>query len=251
MAQSSIKKNAVMNMLLTAANFVFPLITFPYVSRALLPEGTGRVQFAASFVAYFGMLARLGIPTYGLRECARIRDDRQKLTKTAQELLLINLIMGLIAYAGLFVCLFTVPRLKNDKLLFVVSALPILLDALGMEWLYKALEQYPYITVRSFCFKLVALAGTFMFIHAREDYLIYGVITIFASSASNILNFVHARKFISLKPTGSYRLSAHMKGILVFFAMSCAMTVYYNFDAVMLGFIKGDSEVGYYNAAVK
>lgn len=42
-----------------------------------------------------------------------------------------------------------------------------------------------------------------------------------------------------------------MKPILVFFAMSCATTIYTNLDTVMLGFINGDAEVGFYNAAVK
>lgn len=44
--QVSIKFNFVMNAILTMSTFIFPLITFPYVSRILLPEGTGKVSFA-------------------------------------------------------------------------------------------------------------------------------------------------------------------------------------------------------------
>ena len=36
--EKSIKFNLVMNMLLTTSAFVFPLITFPYITRVLLPE---------------------------------------------------------------------------------------------------------------------------------------------------------------------------------------------------------------------
>ena len=42
-----------------------------------------------------------------------------------------------------------------------------------------------------------------------------------------------------------------MKPVLIFFAMSCATTIYTNLDTVMLGFMTTDAEVGYYNAAVK
>ncbi|MDO4206532.1 MAG: oligosaccharide flippase family protein, partial [Lachnospiraceae bacterium] len=66
----SVKKNFVMNAVLTVSTFIFPLITFPYVSRVLLSAGTGRVSFARSIVAYFGMIAALGIHTYGIRACA-------------------------------------------------------------------------------------------------------------------------------------------------------------------------------------
>ena len=33
--------------------------------------------------------------------------------------------------------------------------------------------------------------------------------------------------------------------------MSCATTIYTNLDTVMLGFMTTDTDVGYYNAAVK
>jgi O-antigen/teichoic acid export membrane protein len=57
----SVKLNMVMNALLSMSSFIFPLITFPYVSRILLPVGTGRVAFATTVVTYFAMFAQLGI----------------------------------------------------------------------------------------------------------------------------------------------------------------------------------------------
>ena len=91
----SVKYNFLMNFLLSASQFVFPLITFPYVSRVLLAEGSGKITFASSVANYFLMVASLGIPTYGIRACAQVRDDRRKLSRTAHELLLINSITTL------------------------------------------------------------------------------------------------------------------------------------------------------------
>lgn len=251
MKTPSIRKNFLMNAMLTMSSFLFPLITFPYVSRILLPAGTGTVSFATSVVAYFNMFAQLGIPTYGIRACAQVRDDREALTRTAHELLLLNLLMSAISYAVLAVCLITVPRLRAERTLITVISLTIGLTAIGMEWLYKALEQYTYITIRSIVFKLVALIAMFLLVHREEDYIIYGGITILAASASNILNFIHARRFISMRSVGGYNLRRHWKPVAVFFAMACATTVYTNLDTVMLGFMTTKVDVGYYNAAVK
>ena len=91
MKQKSIKINFIMNMILTMSSFIFPLITFPYVSRILLPVGTGKVSFATSLISYFSMFAQLGIPTYGIRVCAKVRDNREELTRTVQELSLIHI----------------------------------------------------------------------------------------------------------------------------------------------------------------
>ena len=245
------KLNFLMNVMLTMSSFVFPLITFPYISRILLPIGTGKVSFATSIVTYFSMFAQLGIPTYGIRACARVRDSREKLTRTAQELLGINLIMSVISYVVLFILLFTVPKFRAEKNLYVILSFTIILTAIGMEWLYKALEQYTYITIRSVIFKFMALIAMFLLVHKQKDYVVYGGITIFAASASNVLNLLNAHKYIDLKPIGNYNFKCHMKPILIFFAMSCATTIYTNLDTVMLGFMSTDTDVGYYNAAVK
>ena len=247
----SLKLNFVMNAILTMSSFIFPLISFPYVSRILLPEGTGKVSFATSLIAYFTMFAQLGIPTYGVRACARVRDDRKELTRTAQELLIINLVMTVLSHTALILALVFVPRLRQERSLYLLVSLSMLFTTIGMEWLYKALEQYTYITVRSIVFKLVALLSMFALIHSKEDYVIYGGITIFASSASGIFNFFHARRFISLRPVGGYHFKPHLKAVAVFFAMACASTVYTNLDTVMLGFMTSDETVGYYNAAVR
>lgn len=247
----SLQFNFIMNAILTMSQFIFPLITFPYVSRILSPDGTGKISFAASVISYFVMFAQLGVPTYGIRACAKVRDDKEKLTRTVQELFIINLMMSVLAYIALFVAVTFVPRLHRDRPLFLIISSTILFNAIGMEWLYKALEKYTYITIRSIIFKFIALLAMFLLIHQKSDYVIYGGISIFAASASNVFNFIHVHKYISLQPVGNYNFKQHFKAISVFFAMSCATTIYTHLDTVMLGFMTSDTEVGYYNAAVK
>ena len=249
--QVSVKKNFVMNIILTASSFLFPLITFPYISRILLPAGTGKVSFATSLISYFNMFAQLGIPTYGICACARVRDNREELTRTAHELLLINLVMSAFSYAALIIGILFISRLREERTLYIIISLTILLSAIGMEWLYKAVEQYSYITIRSILFKFAALAVMFLLVHQQSDYVIYGGITILAASASNIMNLINVHKYIEIKPVGQYRPLRHMKAVTVFFAMACATTIYTNLDTVMLGFMATDMDVGYYNAAVK
>lgn len=247
----SIKRNFIMNAILNASSFIFPLITFPYVSRVLLPVGTGKVAAATALIAYFAMVAQLGIPTYGIRACAKVRDDREKLSKTVHEIFLINLIMSVFVYAAFFWALFNIRELAEDRILYMICSTTIIFNLLGMEWMYKALEQYSYITIRSILFKFIALILVFVLIHDRDDYLFYGVTSIFAAAGSNVMNFINARKYISFKRIGKYNLKQHLKPVAIFFAMSVATTVYTNLDSVMLKFMRGDEQVGYYNAAVK
>ena len=249
--EKSIVVNYIMNTLLSMSSFIFPLITFPYASRILLPIGNGKITFATSVISYFNMFAQLGIPTYGVRVCSTVRNNRQQLTKVAHELLLINMVMNIFSYCCLFISVLFIKRLQTEKTLLFIISCTIFLTSIGMEWLYKALEQYTYITVRSLIFKIVSLIAMFLFVKQESDYLKYGFITIMASSFSNIFNFINVHKYIDLKPQGNYDLKRHLAPVAVFFAMSCATTVYTHLDSVMLGFLSTEEEVGFYHAAVR
>ena len=251
MQQKSLKLNFIMNAILTMSSFLFPLITFPYVSRILLPIGTGKVSFANSVVTYFVMISQLGIPTYGIRACAIVMNDEEKMKKTVYELFLINVVMSILAYIVFFGALIYVPRLRADRTLFLITGTLIFFNTIGVEWLYKALEQYTYITVRSIIFKFIALIAMFALVHDVDDYVIYGGISIFAASASNAFNFIRLRKIIGKKKVSQLNFKQHFKPVFTFFIISCATTIYTNLDNVMLGFMKDDVEVGYYNAATK
>lgn len=188
-----------MNFILTMSNFIFPLITFPYVSRVLLPVGTGKVAFATSIVSYFTMVGMLGIPTYGIRACAKVRDDKEKLSKTVQEIMVINTIAMTLSLVSYIIAIVSVPRMAHDSTLFMINIASLVFNLIGCEWLYTALEQYSYITIRSIVLKFVALILMFLMVHHKSDYVIYGAISILASVGSNLFNFLNLRRFLTLK----------------------------------------------------
>ena len=249
--QKSIKVNFIMNAILTMSSFIFPLITFPYVSRILLPEGMGKVALATAVVAYFALLARLGIPMYGIRACAEVRDDKTQLSKVVHELFLINLGMTAFSYLLYFGTVFAVPSFRTEAVLYFIIGSTLFFETIGVEWLYKGLEEYSYITYRSIFFKIIALIATFLFIHTGEDYIKYGAITILAASASNLLNFYNLRKYITFKPFSDYSFKPHIKSILIFFATTCAIVVYTQLNTVILGLMKTNADVGLYDSAMK
>ena len=250
----SVKYNFIMNFILTASGFIFPLITFPYVSRVLLETGTGKVAFVTAYVNYFLMIAQLGIPTYGIRACARVRDDKKKLSQTYQELMIINLVTTTVITGVYFITLFTVPQLFENRTMFLINSCTFFLQFMGANWLFQALEQYDYITIRNIIFKIISVVLMFILVRQSGDFVIYSAITMFAAYGSNVLNFFRARKYISYRKTERYDFRRHFKPILTLFAQSLAISIYTNLDTIMLGFMKGDArdaQVGYYSAATR
>lgn len=247
----SIKYNFIMNAILKMSSFIFPLVTFPYVSRILGAVGNGKVSFAASVISYFSMFASLGIPTYGIRACAENRDDREKLSQTVQELLIICLCCTVIAYFAFIICALTIPKFQDNMLILFVSSISLILTSIGVEWFYQGIEQYDYITIRNIAVKILSIIAMFLFVKQESDFIVYAFINVIGTVGSNILNILRLRKFIIFKKLKKYNIKRHLKPAFIFLCLSATITVYTNLDVIMLGFMKGDAQVGYYNAAIR
>ena len=251
MAQKSIKINALMNTIRIISTMIFPLITFPYTSRILGPAGTGKVSFATSFVSYFILLASIGIPLYGIREIARIRDDKKKLSELTQELFVMQFITSIVMSLILIAVIFFNAKINAEKTLFFIVSFSIILTSLGMEWLYQGLEEYSYITIRSIIFSSISTVAIFIFIHNKEDYIISAAITVFASLGSSVLNFYNARKILFVKRTVPWNFKKHIKPMAMVYLMNFIISIYIQLDTVMLGFMSSAKNVGYYASGLK
>ncbi len=235
----------------TFMSLVFPLITFPYSSRVLGPVYIGKVHFAQSIVSYFSLFAALGISSYAVREIAKCRDNKTALSVFVKEIFSINIITTLISYCLFIIALLIVPQFAEYKKLLCIISGTILFTTIGMDWLYTGLEEFKYITVRSITFQFISLVLLFVLVRTQDDYLKYAGINVISSVGSNILNFIHSRKFIDLRIKAKLFLRQHLKPILTLFAMSAAISIYTVLDTTMLGLLKGDEAVGLYTAATK
>ena len=251
MPMRSIRFNAVMNGIKTISSMIFPLITFPYVSRILGPEGTGKINFAWTFVGYFVLVATIGIPYYGVREIARIRDERDRMADLTQELLVLHLGASLIATLAFFFAVFVSGKLAQEPSLYLVVGTSILLSAAGMEWLYQGREEDAYIPTRSLLFSVVSMGALFLFVHGKGDYVIYAAIGVAASLGSCIMNFWNARSIISSKRSSPWQFRRHFGFIGTVYVMGLISSLYLSADVLFLGFMKDDRQVGIYSASTK
>ena len=226
---------------------LFPLITFPYVSRVLGTDGVGRITYATSAVAYFCLLANLGIPNYAVRACTAVRTDRQKLTRVSHELFLLSLIGGAVSTVAF------VPFVifSDDRAVLCVCAAAMILESIGSLWLYRALEKYVFITLSALACKLVSLVLLFCFVNDSGDTLKYSAILLLSVHGVNVFSFLGLYRNIGTRAQVGYDIKRHIRPALVFFVSTVAISVYTNLDTVMLGIIKTDSDVGIYAAAVK
>lgn len=250
---ASIKKNYFYNTLNTISGMLFPLITFPYVARVLMPEGIGLVNFYNAIISYITLFCSLGIPLYALRETARARHNPIQLAKTTSEILLLNAIFASIGYIIVFILTLTVPQIKEHRLLFLLMSTNIFFVTIGCEWFYQGIEDFKYITLRSLLIKVVCLILLFILVRNKSDIIYYGLYLTIGVVGGNIINFFRLRKYIYYKKINLRKLNpfSHLEGAAKIFLLTVIGSIYLQLDSVMLGFMSGNSSVGYYSSAIK
>lgn len=244
--------NAVLNSIRSILSIVFPLITYPYVTRLLQAENLGKVNFASSSISYFSLIAVLGITTYAAREGVQYRNDRKKLNQFSSELFTLNLVTtGASLILLVITCLF-VPKFHNYAGLLAIYGSTIAFSVVGVEWLYVVEEDYLYITLRSILVQILSVVLMFVLVKKSTDFYIYAAINAFSSVGSSIFNFIHSKKYVDLRICKDLKkVFRHLKACLVFFSSSIASSIYSNIDITMLGFFSTDYHIGMYSVAVK
>lgn len=100
-------------------------------------------------------------------------------------------------------------------------------------------------------FQVIALVIMFITVRDADDVVSYAFVTMLASSGSYVLNFINSRRYIDFRKHGKWHFRGHIKPIFWLFAMAVSIELYTVLDSTMLGFLKDDTAVGIYTAAVK
>lgn len=250
MKEKSLFSNFIYNALYNSMGIIFPLITIPYVSRILLSDGLGKVNYASNIVAWFLLFASLGIPRYGIREIARVKSDKSLLNKVFSELFYINLFSSLICSVAYVSLIWITPYFKDKSVLYLVAGIQLFLNVFNIDWFYRGIEEYDYITKRSLIVKVLSLMAMFLFVRTHEDYIKYALIQSAALVGNYILNFLNLKKYIKFTKK-DITIKPHLSPIFVLLSTQLAVSIYSLLDTTMLGIWCSDSVIGYYANAHK
>lgn len=249
--KTKVNSNAIFNALKSVFGILYPLITFPYISRVLMAENVGKINFASSIVSYFSLIASLGVTTYAVRECSRVKRNQDELSKIASQILSINIMSMLIAYIALIITLVAAKPLEHYRILICIQSFSILFTTIGADWLNTAMEDFRFIAIRTMGMQVFSLILMFALVNSPKDYLRYAGISVIASSGANLINIFYRRRFCKVRFTFKMDIKKHFPSIMMLFSLILSQTIYCNSDMTMLGLMKGDYEVGLYSVSVK
>ena len=235
---------------MTMAGYVFPLITFPYITRVLGVEGIGSIQFAESVISYFTIFATLGIGTVGVREIAKAKGKRDDLNRAFSGLLFLNLLLTILAIIVLFILISIIPSFESHSKLLYIGISRILCGTLMIEWFFKGIEDFKYITVRTLLIRTLYVFSVFIFVRDADDTLLYFLLTSLTIVISAIINIIYSKRSVTFT-LKKLDLKPYIKPLVIMGLYLVLTSMYNSFNVIFLGNYHGDVEVGYYSTTVK
>ena len=244
--------NVIVNIIRTLVLTLLSFITFPWVCRYLGDSAVGAYTWANTFVAYFLILAKIGIPNLAVRECVKVRDDKEKLSNKVQSFFLLQLISTVISFGLMTAVVFSVPALRESQALIFILSINFIVGAFSFEWVFIALEKQFYMSVRSIVTLTVCAVLIIIFVTNPSDLYIYALFAVSVTILTTIINLFYVGKFISFRKTMPYSYKEYVKPLFVLCGVSLIISLYNQTDTFILGFINTNKkEVASYSVGIK
>lgn len=246
-SEHNIKKNFIYSVSYQILTIILPLITAPYVTRVLGAKGLGVYSKTQAWAHYFLLFAMLGVNNYGNRAIARVRDNREKASKTFWEIYTFQFVTAVIATALYwFYCIqFT----SENRLIYMMQSFYVMSGLLDVNWCCFGMEKFKLTTIRSMVVRILTALAVFTLVNSKDDLWLYTFIISFGHIVSSLVVWPFIKKHIDfIKPTWD-GIKRHIKPNLVLFWPVIAVSLYNIMDKIMLGWFSEDEEVAFYTYA--
>ena len=248
-SNKSVVKNYMYNMIYQILILILPLITTPYLSRVLGPEGVGIYGYTYSIVTYFVLFGSLGIALYGQREIAYVQDNPRKRKKVFLELILFRFIT-LIATVLIY-CLFFV-RGKKYHNYYLILLIELIASGFDISWFFQGIEEFKKTVLRNVLVRIVSVSLVFIIVKNPTDLWKFILIYSLADLFGNLLLWFYLPKYLKGGKVGKLNLTVHLVPLLMLFIPQVTNKVYNLLDTTMLGaIISNKNETGFYDQSQK
>ena len=130
------------------------------------------------------------------------------------------------------------------------GAIWLSLSFLTIEWFYKGMEDFRYVTTRTVTVKTLYVIAVFIFVRHACQYATYFLLGVLMIVVNAVINLIHVRKYtyISFR---NLEMKRHLKPVLRMGVYMMLSSLYTSFNVAFLGFSSGDTQVGYYTTSTK
>ena len=245
----NIGKNYLYNLIYQILLIISPLITTPYISRVLEPDGVGLYSYTNAIVSYFILFATMGITIYGQREISYVQDNKDKRSQVfwnVKLLSIVNVCIWLIIYY-IYIYYFS-----NNIYIYLIWGIAIVNISVDITWFFQGLEEFKKIVIRNCFVKILDIIYIFIFVRTKEDIYLYIFGIVIFQLLGNVILWKNIFKYIDKPILKNLKPFKDISTVLSLFIPTIAIQIYIVLDKIMIGYFTNDFlENGYYEQATK
>ena len=246
----SLKGNFIYSTILTFSTYLVPLMVFPYISRILGVDSIGAIDTIDNIIDYCILFSMMGMSTLGIREIAKYKNDKNRLQETFNNLFWLNVISTIVVFFFLIVTTICIPTLQQRIVLLTIGSFKLFANLFWIEWFYRGLEDFKYITIRSVIVRLLFIVSVFVFIKEKSDFTLYYILFVSIVIINAICNWTYKRNKVSLR-FKHIALKTYAKPFIILGIFAMLSAIYTKLSIPVLSFTCGDTEAGYYVTATR
>lgn len=246
---SSLRSNYIWNTSYQVVRIITPLITTPYLARALGSEPLGVYSYTYTIAMYFTYFILLGLNQYGNREVAKARGDRRALSKTFWSIYLGQASIGTVVSTIYLIYAFA----QSDamRIYALIWFLWLFAEIADISWLLYGLEEFRIITIRNVVIRIAVVAGIFLLVKQPADLWLYCLLQAVSFVLNSVTLWLLARKRIDWCTVSVPDILRHIRPSLVLFAPVIAISCYTQLNKIILGALTDMNQVAFYDNADK
>ena len=232
------------------ANYIFPVITIPIVSRAFGPQNIGVINYVAAIVGYFSLFVNYSFNYTGVRWLTRRPQDKDVLF---WGVFLIQLLIFLLCTMFFIALVMFLPEVKSYRWVCWISYFSCLAALFTQNWFLQAYSDFKIIAFFSFITKFISFCLIIFVVHNESDLLGYVMIINVTAFLSSFFIFLYSIKRHKVKfALPSFSLLKKLVSDGKYLFVSAVVTsLYTTTGIVLLGTLSTKTDVGFYTSAQK
>lgn len=247
---SLLKKNILLLLLMQGANYLMPLVTFPYLTRTLGVNQFGVYAYILTLSQYCVLITDFGFNLSATKRIAQANGDKKIISEVYWATLSAKLLIA--SACSFFLVLFYFYKIDNpdyNSIIFVIFT--IIGSVFTPIWLFQGVERITSLTLTNIISRVASIPLIFWLVRSADDaglaVLVQASVVFLGAVISQVL--VYRLGFIIKVKLSPKAIHTQLKDSLPFFISTVAISLYTMSTPVILNLVSNSYEIGLYSSA--